>query len=409
MQRNLRIFISIILPTFILILGLIWINTFIIKSFPKEKEFLPTWASLRSFMDYGVEPYSSQATNRTQLLYYKDLVADDRDPLILDQAFSPILVFIPLAAIHDYSIARSIYLIILELFLIAIPVIFLQLQSWKPPWLIMIIFSTFVTLMPSSIQSIISHDPSIFVIGLVMLGLLCLKLNLDEFAGAVFALAIFMPSLTELLIIFIFWWVVRNQRWKVLWGFMMTLGLMVVISIALVPDWIIGFIRAFRIEAAYKNYLTTRLILSELIPGFGTKLAILFTGLISAIIIYEWFVLKKGNFNWFFWTCSLTISSISLVGFPVLPNSTIILIIPFVYIFVIVSQRMRGKNKWISQIIILFSVFLSAWGLYLFLIEKNLIHILFLVMFIIIPFVLIICLYWIRWWVVKYSILQVEL
>jgi len=114
-QRNLRIFISIILPTFILILGLIWINTFIIKSFPKEKEFLPTWASLRSFMDYGVEPYSSQATNRTQLLYYKDLVADDRDPLILDQAFSPILVFIPLAAIHDYSIARSIYLIILKL------------------------------------------------------------------------------------------------------------------------------------------------------------------------------------------------------------------------------------------------------------------------------------------------------
>jgi hypothetical protein len=409
LKRNLRILLTIIFSSIILILGLISINSLLLNHFPKEKEFLPTWSSLRTFIDYGIEPYSSQATNRTQLLYYKELVAGEKDPLILDQAFSPILVFIPLAFFHDYSMARSIYLIILEIFLLLIPVIFVQLQSWKPPWLILISFSSMVILWPSSIQAIITHDPSIFIIGLVLTGLLCLKLNLDEFAGAVFAFAIFNPSLVGLLFIFIILWVIRNKRWRIIWGFLMVFGLIVILSIALIPDWMVSFIKAFRIEAAYKGYISSQIILSDLIPGIGSKLALLLTFLISGVILYEWFVLRKADFHWFLWTTSLTICVFSMLGLPVLPSSSIILIIPFAYIFSITSQRMKGKNKWIIQLLALIIIFLSAWGFFIYLINNNLTKILNLVIFIIIPTVLFLGLYWVRWWVVKYSKIQVEL
>ena len=406
MKKNYQIFISLVLLCVLIIFGLIWINTSLTAKFPNEKEFLPTWASLRTFIDYGIDPYSEQASNRTQFLFYKEVIQDNSDPLKLDQALPPLLVFFPLAFINEYSIARIIYLISLDLFLISIPIVLMNLLDWKPPLLLMISFIILVILGPIFIQALITHGPIIFVVSMILIGLLCLKFNLDEFAGVVFALVIFQPSLTALFLVFIGLWIVRNLRWRVIWGFLMTFSLLVLISLALVPNWIIGFIKAFRIEEVYRNYLSTSLILSEFSLGIGPKLALLLTGSVSILLLYEWLTLKKGEFHWFLWTNSLTICSFSLIGLKVLPNSSLILIIPFMYLISVASQRMTGKYKWTIQLSFLFLVFILGWGVFIYLIDQNMIGTLNLVLNIISPIFLITGLYWVRWWVIKYQRLQ---
>ena len=408
MQRNYRTTISIILLFVLIIFGLIWINSSLIDRFPKEKEFLPTWASLRTFIDYGINPYSDQASNRTQFLYYKEIIGDNSDPLKLDQALLPILVFFPLAFINEYSIARIIYLILLEHFLIGIPIVIISLLDWKQPLMPMVSFIIMVILGPPFIQALITHDPIIFVVCMILIGLLCLKLNLDEFAGVIFALAIFQPSITALFFVFIGWWIIRNLRWRVIWGFLMTFGLLLLISLVLVPDWIIGFIKAFRIEEVFKNYISTSLILSEFGQGIGSKFALLLTGLVSILLLYEWIALKKGDFRWFLWTASLTISSFSLIGLPVLPNSSIVLIIPFAYLISVASLRMTGKYKWTIQLSFLFVTFILGWGVFIYLIDLHMLGTLNLVLYILAPIFLIAGLYWVRWWVIKYPRMQAE-
>ena len=409
MKRNYQIVFSIILPIILLILGLIRINSFVIEQFPKEKEFLPTWSSLRTYLDYGIDPYDENATNRTELLYYKQLVNDDKDPLILDQPLNSTLFFIPLAIINDYSIARIVYLLGLEFFLIIIPLSFVYIQGWKPGWLVLAIFILLAFISPFQIQALFTHDPAIFTIGLILLGLLSLKYKLDEFAGALISLTIYQPSLSGILIIFLILWVLRSKRWRILWGFLLTISLLTAISVALIPDWIISFVKAYRIESVYKNYLSSQVVLSELIPGVTNKITIFLTGIFSLVLLYEWIVMKKGDYRWLIWTISLTISMYPFLGIPFQINYSIMFFIPFAYLFIEISNKFKGKSKELIQLMILAIFFLSSWGFYLYFTNQQTQRPMNLGLFVIIPLILTSGLYWMRWWVVKYSNLQVEM
>ncbi|MFC2028515.1 hypothetical protein ACFLTX_01170 [Chloroflexota bacterium] len=359
-------------------------------------------------MEFGIDPYGDQATDRTQFLYYQGFINDDKDPLILDKAMAPLLLLFPLVVIDDYVLARFFYLLILELIIISIPLFISRFHNWKPNWLVVIFLVLTVGLLPVIVQSIITHDLIIFTIGLMTLGILCLKFNLDEFAGAAFAVVIFQPSLSGLLLAFVFWWIIRTRRWNVLWGFLMTSGLLFVISLVLIPGWIVGFVKAYRIESIYFNYLSSGTILTKINPVFGVKGSYLLTGAISIILLYEWIVLRAGDFRWFLWTCSLTICSIPLIGFPFHPNSSMIMVIPFINSYIMLSQRMTGNKKIIWQVIILASCFFTFWATYLYLINRQLFGVLNMVLFIIIPIILISSMYWIRWWVIKYPRMSIK-
>ena len=126
-----KVFSAIIL--IVILVSLVFVNIFYIRYQPVEKKFLIPWLGMRTFLEIGSDPYGEPATQRTQLLYYGKLAETGQDPLILNQPFASEILYLPIALIKDYTNARVIWMLLLELLLIGSSFLCLHLFEWKLP------------------------------------------------------------------------------------------------------------------------------------------------------------------------------------------------------------------------------------------------------------------------------------
>ena len=131
--------------------GLVMSSNYYIRHNPVEKKFLNPWLGMRTFLELGSDPYGEPATQRTQLLYYGNFAKSGQDPLYLNQPFASVILFFPLALINDYTFARVIWMVLLEVILIVSIYMLLLLFEWKLPALVAIQFSILVVLARNSL------------------------------------------------------------------------------------------------------------------------------------------------------------------------------------------------------------------------------------------------------------------
>jgi hypothetical protein len=383
-----------------LVVGLFYANTVYVKQRPVEKNFLVPWLGMQTFLQFGTDPYSDPAMQRVQIIYYGKLAEDNQDPLKLNKPFASELLYFPLALIQDYFTARVIWLTILELALIGLSFLCLYLFEWKLPLPLVLLYVVFSVLGSQALISLSEYSPAILVTLILITGLISLRFGLDELAGASFALIAFQPSATGIFILFTIWWLIRNHRWHVFWGGLMTLGFLFLSSFALLPGWFMPFIRSVRTEIIYVNYQSSSAMMTKLWPAIGNKVAGLLTIGIFILLIYEWRKIQTDNFRWFLWTASLSLTISSFTGLPTLVENNIILLIPFTYFIVILSERINGKNRWIQIGSILGILFISLWvgEFSLNLVNHELTPS--IIKYFVPPLLLVAGLYWIRWWVI---------
>jgi hypothetical protein len=381
--------------------GLVFVNISYIRHNPVEKKFLTPWLGMRTFMEIGSDPYGEPATQRTQLLFYGKLAETGKDPLILNQPFASEILYFPLALIKDYTTARVIWMVLLELFLIGSAFLCLHLFDWKLPIFITVEFIILAVFGTQALVPLLENDQVILIFILILVGLIGLQKGLDEMAGAFIALAFFQPSVTGILCLMIFWWAIHNHRLRVIWGGMITWGFLIFASFGLFPGWFFPFIRSFRSEFNFMNYQSTFGILSDLWPAIGTKVAATLTIGIAITLILEWRTALKKDFHWFLWVVSLTLATYPLVGLPSVAVNNIVLLIPFTYILKVISERMGGKKQWVPVGLFLGFFFLSGWVIRFGLLIANNIVAYKMINFAGPSLLLIAGLYWIRWWATR--------
>ncbi len=147
------------------------------------------------------------------------------------------------------------------------------------------------------------------------------------------------------------------------------------------------------------DVLSLRIILEQWIPGYGTGLALLAAGLLLLILILEWFIALRGrDFRRVAWVAALAIAITPLVG----PSNTYAnlaaMVFPIAFLLPFVWERW-GKYPYVV-ITLLISLFyflplilqlpslatqIPADGL----------------TFLLPPVLTLICLYWIRWTLVR--------
>jgi hypothetical protein len=228
-----------------------------------------------------------------------------------------------------------------------------------------------------------------------------LRNGLDELSGAAFALAFFQPSVTGILCMMIFWWVIQNRRWRVIWGGLMVWGFLIITSFGLFPGWLFPFIRSFRSEYVFVNYQSTFGILADLWPAIGTKVASALTVGSIIILILEWRTALDKDFRWFLWIASLTLASYPLVGNPTIAVNNIVLLIPLTYILKVLSERMGGKRQWIFIGSFIVLLFVGGWAITLGLLNFNELVAQSVIIYFLPSLLLIAGLYWIRWWATR--------
>jgi len=393
---NILIIASILLALAILG-GLVWANTTYVRAQPVEKNFLVPWLGARTFLQYGDSPYGDPAAQRAQIVYYGRLATEGQDPLVLWLPFPFELFYFPFALVTDYALARALWMTGLEIALVALAFLSLRLTSWKPPRALLLLVLLFSIFWVYAAFPLASGSAAGFI-ALALAGfLLALRDGRDELAGALLLLSASAPSLTGLLLFFMLWWILFHRRWRVLWGFLMGLSILLALSFLFLPGWFIPFVRGMISHATNNPALSSVRIFAAWSPVVGPRLGWILAGGLLLLLFVEWGAALRNDFRHFLWTVSLTLAVMPLLGVPTTLLNYVLLYVPLMVFLGILAEHRSKPGRWGVAGILLIALFFGLWALTLALINVHASVALAQSLFFLLPGLLIPGLYWMRW------------
>jgi hypothetical protein len=402
MSRTLTILTTIVLIILALatLSGLVWANTRYAHDHPGEKDFFVPWLALRTFLQYGDSPYSQPTAERAQLIYYGHMADEGQDPLRLSIPFPVALFYFPFALVSDYAFARGLWMTCLEFALLVLAFLSLQLTGWKPARTLLPVVLIFSVLWVYGFLPLAGGSAVVFVALAVVGLLLALRDGRDELAGALLVLPFFKLDFAGLLLILILWWALYHRRVRVLAGFLMTLALLLAFSFFILFDWFTPYFGGWISHVYFNPGLTPGGILALSWPVFGPRLGWVLTAIILVALFLEWRDIRRKDFRHFLWTASLTLAGTPLLGIPVTPLDYVLLFFPLILFLSILAERWSRPYRWGISGLVLMVIFFVPW-LVPFELALADIYIPTKSTALIFPLLLVLGLYWMRWWAVR--------
>src|SRR5260221_1230764 len=104
---------------------------------PGGNDFLAHYSAWQAYLQQGINPYSDAAALYTQQAIYGRPARPGEDQNRLNYPFYSILLHGPFVLINDFSLARAIYMTLLQIALFVGVWMTLEVLSWRPrPWLL---------------------------------------------------------------------------------------------------------------------------------------------------------------------------------------------------------------------------------------------------------------------------------
>ena len=361
-RRSIWMFFGVIALAIVNLIGWGRFNYILASQGYLSEEFVANWVAARALIVEGESPYQPEIT-QTILSTLDTAVARDIDRV--PQFTSPIytiVIFLPIAFIADLIIAQAVWMTILQVVLIASILIAVHISPTKPSRLVYS-FLVFTTLISFHVILPIYHGSTIVVAGLfLLLSLLSIRNGREEIGGVMLGLAtIQLPYLVLPILLILFWTTGHRQRLFFLW-FLGILILLVVLGVFLVPEWPQQYLKILFRYALYYPASSPGAAFRSYWPGIGTLLARLLTIVTTAVLLFEWWIARKGDFNFLYWAVGFTLTIGFWIGLPALPNNLILLLLPLVLCISAWSERWGRAGSAIA-IICLTVVLIWEWWL----------------------------------------------
>jgi hypothetical protein len=396
------VFISLVL----LVIGLAWGNYHFAEYNISGEGFSIQWISIRSLVTAGYSPYNEIVTAQIQAAVKEENGFEGGNPPKYTSPLFSGLVIFPFTLIGNRTLAHSLWLTVQLIVVFLILLFSLKLTGWKPTWYIFLLFALFTIFSYHGVMPWLDGGLPIWSSLFLVLVFLAIFNNRNEVGGIFLALAAIQPQMSILLIVFIIIWALSKRRKILILWFFITIIFLSIVGLLLVPDWIIQYIRLlFNFK---KNFPpgTPGILFSNTWPGLGNQLGWLVTLISTIILIVEWWLALRKEFRWFLWTACLTMVISQWIGIPTIPGNFSGLILPLILISAMLTERWPRGGQWVSVII---AVLLFVWEWALFYLDVtsaqpnmqlNLIFPF--------PLVLLVGLYWVRWWAGKPRRLLIE-
>jgi hypothetical protein len=181
----------------------------------------------------------------------------------------------------------------------------------------------------------------------------------------------------------------------------MTLTILLAVSFFILSNWFLPFIKGAVSHITYLSALSPSGIFASWWPVVGPRLGWLLTGLVLVILFIEWRHVRKKDFRHFLWTCSLTLAITPLIGIPVIPQYYDLLFFPLTLFLSILAERWSRPGRWGLAAFVLIAIILGFWGITTGLFLANSYVALSEMLTLVFPFLLMVGLYWMRWWAVR--------
>ena len=381
------------------ILGLILINYFITIRIYGGQEFFVNWASVRLLFIQGINPYSQESIKLLSDLAKELFILPVGSNFQFIAPLYSLFIYIPFGLIQNFNLSRAIWMTAMELSAFVSGFFILIIFNWRPDKLIRKILFTFSLLFFYMILNFLSGSNLVFLNFLFILGLMWVLDGKYVIAGIVLALLTISIQTFFIPLIAVFIYVIHKKAWNFPIWFFITIILLSLMASLFITDWPLGLFREILRNPIYANAGLPGDIVNQWLrttyPWIWNSLALI----LLAILFYE-FLFFNNEKDSFLWKISLALVLNPLIWMRTDLNIMVTLLLPFGLIF---SQWINRDKRVGFNLIVFFGTIFSFGLLGLGLITQSLLFIkpypFFFYLFPVI--VLLINLYWIRWWLVR--------
>ncbi len=399
-SRNDLIKYSLLVVLLILVIGgLTWINYQFATQNPGGNDFLARWNGAHEWLINGNNPYSEHVSEVAQRMIYGQLANASKGEDVAHFVY-PLysMIFFAPFALMEYTLARALWMTLLEIVIVALTFVSLRLTNWKLTPLSLVGILLFSMLWYVSIRTIVLGQFSGINALLMVIGLLCIKNDRDNFGGVMLALSTSKPQMSYLLILFVFIWAIRSGRHRIWASFMISMGLMIGAGWLLLPGWPIDWIRQMLNYPEYTDRIGSIVsILAGITPGIKESLTTTLMAVFYLYIGFEWLRTRGNDIHAFLWTAYITVVVTNFVAYRTATPHYIALIPPLFLISKIVIERWGLMGRWFIGFLI-FVLFVGLWTIFIVTLKGNDEQ---AVMYIPIPVITLLGLWWVRWWAIK--------
>ena len=385
-----------LLLAFLLLAGLLALNIYLARMLPGGEQFFLRWSGARAYLIEGIEPYSATIAGRTQTIAYGRGAFPLEYPYVLNDPFHIVMLYIPLALISDFAIARGIWMLLSEVLLAAMVISFIRSLEWEPPlWL-------YILLMGSSLfgyhslAALGSGASAVFMAFLFFAILSALRAFSDELAGALLFLVAYQWEISALFFLFAVVFMIANRRWRVLTGFFMSLAVLLAISFLSYPGWGLPYVRGVLSDWYRSGSLTFGSRMSAIFPSAGFPIGLWTAILLGIILFLEWLGSVNSHYRHIVWTVCLTLAVTPFMGLAVFPSNHVVLLPSLLMIVMLIWERWTRQRVWFVLLVLLSAFLVPFWLYYRVVSGAPAIYSDLLI--VLPPIAAVIGLYWMRWW-----------
>ena len=392
----------------IVLIGLTWMNYRFAFQNPGGSDFLVHWVGTRNLLVDGVSPYGDETTEQIQQLVYGRPAHSGEDELRITSPLYSGMIYTPFALIGDYTLARALWMTLLEAALLGMAFVCLRLNKWNIRTWMLFVYLLFSLLWYHAVKPLLNGDAVILVALFIAGAVEAIRQGRDEVAGVLLAVSTIKPQVVVLIIPFVIFWSITVKRWKVLIWLLISLVILFVSAMVFVPDWPLQNLYLALRYTGDNQPGTPGAVFSIWWPVFGVRLGWGLTLILGIVLLIECYLVRGKDFRWFHWTAGLTLVVSQWIGIRTDPGNFIILFIPIVLIFATWEERWGVKRGRIVVLLGFLVLFVGLWAIFLASLENADQPQQIPIMFFPLPILILIGLFWVRWWAIRPAKLLVE-
>jgi len=391
------LFVSLLLG--LILMGLGWANYRFSLNNPGGNDFLVHYIGTRAVLFDGISPYSDQVAEQIQTAAYGRPAQEGEHELRVAYPLYSVAVFTPFSLINDYPLARAVWMTALEISLLAMTFVLFNLLDWEPDMWVQGGLLFFSLTWYHAVRGLINGNAVILITLLISLVFLALKKGQDQAAGVMLAVTTIKPHLLILLIPYLIIWSVYQRRWKFISWFFGSLAGLIFGGMLLIPNWILQNIWEILHYPSYNPAGTLGEVLAGWLPGIAGQIRWGVTLTLTAVLLYEWWTTRRGDFPRFLWTGMLILAVTQWIGIQTDPGNFIMLFPALLMILAAWEKRWKKSGSWVIGLAL--ALLLGGlWLLFALTVEESYQPVQHPIMFIPLPAFILIGLYWIKWWYV---------
>lgn len=348
----------------LLLVAMVLVNHRFALISPGGNDFVPRYVGTRLMLNKGISPYSERATTEIQKVIYGRPAQSGEDRNLFVYPLYSALIFAPFSLVNDYSLARALWMTLLQVALVATVLVGLRLASWRPHWSITAALTIFGLLWYHSARSLVNGNAAILCGFFVVLAMLAIRKEHDVFAGLCVSLATIKPQVVVLWFPWVILWAASKQRWRLVGSTLVSLAALVLGASLIVPDWLLS---NYHQIAAYPTYTlpgTPSGIFSEWWPDVGPWLGFVLTLLTAVLLVVQWRRAWASSFATFLWTGYLTLTITTLTGIRTATANYVVLLPALILVLASLAQKYPIAGPGLVWFVLI-SLLAGLWALFL--------------------------------------------